>query len=265
MGLNFTKIVRCIAILLTVAFAHFDLKAQSDFITGQVKDEDGGPLPGANIIVKGTTAGTSTDSDGRYSIQLRSQNDVLVFSFVGYLSQEIPVAGKSVINVTLDADVHTMGEIVVVGYGTQRRESVTGAISQISGAELLKAPVGNLTNTLAGRVPGVISLQQSGQPGADASSILVRGSAAKYIVDGVERSFSEIDPNEIETISVLKDASSAAIYGLDANAVIIITTKRGKNEQSRISFTATHGVSSNALMLDMLDGPGYAYWHNRAR
>src|SRR5690606_33068649 len=139
-------------------------------------------------------------------------SDVLVFSFVGYQSHEIPVAGKSVINVTLQPDVRTMDEVVVIGYGTQQKEKVTAAISQISGEELLKAPTANITSHLGGRVPGVISLQTSGQPGSDGADVLVRGSNAKYVVDGVERSFSEIDPNEIETVTVLKDAASASVY-----------------------------------------------------
>lgn len=265
MGFDFTKIARSILILLALTITCFESKAQADIITGTVTDEHGQPLPGTNVVIKGTSTGTTTDGEGQYSLRLASGQDVLVFSFLGYLSQEIQVTDQSVINISLTPDIQTMKELVVVGYGTQRKESVTGAISQISGEELLKAPVGNITNRLGGVVPGVVSLQQSGQPGADASSILVRGSAAKYIVDGVERSFAEIDPNEIETISVLKDASSAAVYGLDANAVIIVTTKRGKNAPSKISFTSTHGVSSNALMLDMMDGPEYAYWYNRAR
>ncbi len=265
MGLDFTKNARSILILLALTLACFHVQAQSDIITGVVTDESGEPLPGANVVIKGTTTGTTTDGEGMYSLRLNTAQDVLVFSFVGYLSQEISTGNRSVINVSLTPDVHTMDEIVVVGYGTQKRESVTGAISQIEGTELLKAPVGNLTSRLGGVVPGVVSLQQSGQPGADGAGLTVRGTAPKYIVDGVERPFAEIDPNEVETISVLKDAASAAVYGLDANAVVIVTTKRGKEGASRISFNATHGVSTNALMLDMLDGPEYAYWYNRAR
>jgi TonB-linked SusC/RagA family outer membrane protein len=142
---------------------------------------------------------------------------------------------------------------------------VTGAVSQIQGEELLKAPVANVTNLLAGRLPGVVSLQQSGQPGADGSSLLVRGSGVKAVVDGVERGFSEIDPNDIASISVLKDATAAAVYGLDASAVIIVTTKRGQVAPSRINFTASYGISTNTNMLQLLDGPQYAYWYNKAR
>ncbi|WP_417017005.1 SusC/RagA family TonB-linked outer membrane protein, partial [Alistipes shahii] len=169
------------------------------------------------------------------------------------------------IDVSLKEDSARVDEVVVVGYGTMKRASITGAVSQIDGKELLKAPMGNVTNMLGGRVAGVVALQQSGQPGSDGASILVRGSGAKYIVDGVARDFSQIDPNDIESVSVLKDASSAAIYGMDASAVIIVTTKRGKAAPAKISYTGTFGLSQNAVMLEMLDGPGYAYWYNKAR
>jgi TonB-linked SusC/RagA family outer membrane protein len=239
--------------------------AQERMVSGKVTSSSGEGLPGVTVMVKGTDRGTVTDIDGRYQISVPQEDAVLLFSFIGYETNEVPVNGLTQVNTTLEESATQLDEVVVVGYGTQKRQSVTGAVSQISGEELMKAPVGNITNMLGGRVPGVVSLQQSGQPGADAASILVRGSSAKYIVDGVERSFSEIDPNEIETISVLKDASSAAVYGLDANAVVIVTTKRGKVGPSKISATGTYGVSSNAVMMEMLDGPGYAYWHNKAR
>jgi TonB-linked SusC/RagA family outer membrane protein len=160
--------------------------------------------------------------------------------------------------------VQQLSEVIVVGYGTQKKVSITGAVSQIQGDELLKAPVTNVTNLLGGRVAGVISLQQSGQPGSDGAKLLVRGSTAKYVVDGIEREFEEIDPNDIATISVLKDASSAAVYGLDAGAVIIVTTKRGQVAPSKINFTASYGMSTNAEMLQLLDGPQFAYWFNKA-
>ena len=234
-------------------------------VKGKISDKQGESLIGVNVVEKGTTNGVITDINGNYSIGVKDQNCVLVFSFIGYISQEVAVKGNTQINVVLKESNEQLNEVVVVGYGTQKRASVTGAVSQVSGNELLKAPVGNITSRLGGVVPGVVSLQQSGQPGADAASIIVRGSNAKYIVDGIQRSIAEIDPNEIATISVLKDASSAAIYGLDANAVIIVTTKRGKVAPSKISFTGAYGVSSNAMMLDMLDGPEYAYWYNKAR
>jgi len=234
-------------------------------VTGRVTDNTGESLPGVSVIISGTTTGTSTNVDGYYEIAVPSANSVLEFSYLGYLKQTETAGARSVISVVMMEDVKGLDEVVVVGYGTQRRQSITGAVSQISGSELLKAPIGNITSRLGGVVPGVIALQQSGQPGADAASILVRGASAKYIVDGIQRDFAEIDPNEIATVSILKDASSAAVYGLNANSVVIITTKRGQVAQSRISFTAGYGISANTQMLDMLDGPEYAYWYNLAR
>ncbi|MDK2840677.1 MAG: hypothetical protein PWQ17_182 [Anaerophaga sp.] len=234
-------------------------------VSGKVVDTKNEPLIGVNIVEKGTSNGVITDIDGNYSIEVTDGNAVLVFSFIGFDNKEIPVNGQRSINVTLEESLAELDEVVVVGYGTQKKASVTGAVSQIEGEKLLKAPVGNITSKLGGVVPGVISLQQSGQPGADAASLLVRGSSAKYIVDGIERDFAEIDPNTIESISVLKDASSAAIYGMDANAVIIVTTKRGREGESQISFNAGYGISENTQMLDLLDGPEYAYWYNKAR
>ncbi len=242
------------------------LLAQELVVSGKVVDASSGEaVLGANVVVKGKAIGAVTDFDGNYKLVVPERDDILVFSLLGYVSESVNVNGRSVIDISLQEDVAELDEVVVVGYGTQKRQSVTGAISQISGEQLLKAPIGNINNTLGGRVAGIVSLQQSGQPGADAASILVRGSSAKYIVDGVERGISEIDPNEIETISVLKDASSAAVYGLDANAVVIITTKRGKAGTTKITAGNSFGISSNAVMLEMLDGPGYAYWHNKAR
>ena len=254
-------LVFCLLMAMTITTS-----AQEVIVTGEVRDQEtGDPLIGVNVLVEGRAQGTATDFNGEYSLIVPGEDNSLIFSLIGYRSDTVVVGSKRTINVALRQDVSSLDEVVVVGYGTQKRESVTGAVSQISGDELLEGPVGNITNMLGGRIPGVISLQQSGQPGADASSLLVRGSAAKYIVDGVERSFSEIDPNTIETVSVLKDASSAAVYGLDANAVVIITTKRGREGPARINATANHGISTNAVMLEMLDGPEYAYWHNKAR
>ncbi|MDR1681046.1 MAG: TonB-dependent receptor [Prevotellaceae bacterium] len=238
--------------------------AQTRAITGTVTDAKGETVVGASIVVKGTAVTTLTDADGRFAIQA-APDATVVISLLGYITQETPVSNRAELNVVLEEDVKRLEEVVVVGYGTQKKISVTGAVSQIKGEELLKAPTTNVTNLLGGRIAGVISLQQSGQPGSDGSSLLVRGSGVKAVVDGIERSFEEIDPNDIASISVLKDASSAAVYGLNASAVIIVTTKRGQVAPSRINFTASYGVSTNTEMLQLLDGPQYAYWFNKAR
>jgi TonB-linked SusC/RagA family outer membrane protein len=238
--------------------------AQTITITGTVVDAKGEALIGASVVMKGTIVTTLTDKDGRFAIESPA-DATIVISLLGYVTQEISVKNRTVLNIVLEEDAKLLDEVVVVGYGTQKKISVTGAVSQIRGEELLKAPTTNVTNLLAGRIAGVISLQQSGQPGSDGASLLIRGSGAKFVVDGVNRDFSQIDPNDIATISVLKDASSAAIYGLDAGAVIIVTTKRGQVAPSKITFTASYGLSMNTEMLQLLDAPQYAYWYNKAR
>lgn len=234
-------------------------------VTGTVSDSQNEPLIGASVAVKGTSNGAITDLNGKYLLKVPNGNVTLVFTFVGYDRQEIALKGRTSLNVVLKENAHSLDEIVVVGYGTQKRVSVTGSVSTMSDKEMLKAPAVGLTNVVGTRVAGVTMLQTSGQPGSDAASLLVRGQSATYIVDGVQRSFNEIDPNEVESVSVLKDATSAAVYGLDASAVVIVTTKKGKSEKLRIGYTGSYGISQNASQIDWLDGPGYAYWYNQAR
>ena len=260
------KRISLLGYALTVLVLLFAQQAKAQvMVRGNVTDESGDPLVGASVSIKGTTTGTITDPDGNYSLSINDKTATMVFSFIGYETTEEKVGNRSQVNVVLAEKQEGIDEVIVVGYGTQKRQSVTGAVSQVSGKDLMTKPVGNINNMLGGMVPGVVALQQSGQPGGDAASIIIRGTDAKYIVDGVERNISEIDPNEIASISVLKDASSASIYGLDASAVVIVTTKRGDTGPSQITFSGSYGVSSNAVMMEMLDGPGYAYWYNKAR
>ena len=233
-------------------------------VKGTVVDETGEPIIGATVIVVGTQTGTTTDVNGQFALQNVKQGSELQISFIGYQTVTVPVNGVTNLVVELKSDAEKIDEVVVVGYGVQKKASVTAAISQISGEELEKAPVGDVTNMLAGRVAGVTAVQSSGQPGADGSSIMVRGQSVLYIVDGVPRDINQIDPEDIESISILKDASAAAVYGLDGNTVIIVTTKRGQKGASTISYKGTFGVSSNANPMQLLDGPGYAYYYNKA-
>ncbi len=256
----------CTVLCTFILFSLISLAASAQVkVTGTVVDDAKLPLIGVSVVEKGTTNGTMTDLDGNYSLTVANANVTLVFTYVGFDTQSIPLKGRTAIDVTMMQDAKLLDEIIVVGYGVQNKGSVTAAISQIDGEKLLKAPTANLTNMLGGLVPGVTSLQPSGQPGADQASLKIRGMAPKYIVDGIERKIGDIDPRDVETVSVLKDASAAAVYGLDGNTVVIITTKRGKSGESRISFTAEYGISTNAKMLQMLDGPQYAYWYNKAR
>lgn len=255
--------------LLTMLCALFVVLSPSmawaqNTVRGTVVDELGEPVIGATVIVVGTQTGTTTDIDGKFTLQNIKKESVLQISFIGYQTVSVPVNGATNLEVELKSDAEKIDEVVVVGYGVQKKASVTAAISQISGEELEKAPVGDVTNMLAGRVAGVTAVQSSGQPGADGSSIMVRGQSVLYIVDGVPRDINQIDPEDIESISILKDASAAAVYGLDGNTVIIVTTKRGQKGDSTISYKGTFGVSSNANPMELLDGPGYAYWYNRA-
>ncbi|MBQ3186671.1 MAG: TonB-dependent receptor [Alistipes sp.] len=233
-------------------------------VKGTVVDEAGEPVIGATVIVVGTQTGTTTDINGQFSLQNLKKESVLQISFIGYQTVTVPVNGATNLKVELKNDAEKIDEVVVVGYGVQKKASVTAAISQISGEELEKAPVGDVTNMLAGRVAGVTAVQTSGQPGADGSSIMVRGQSVLYIVDGVPRDINQINPEDIESISILKDASAAAVYGLDGNTVIIVTTKRGQKGEATISYKGTFGVSANANPMELLDGPGYAYWYNKA-
>ena len=227
-------------------------------IKGSVSDGGGEPLPGVSVAVKGTTSGTITDMDGKFSINARN-NDVLIFSYVGMNTQDIKVNGQHFISVTMKDDVASLDEVVVVGYGTQKRGSITGAISTVSDKELLKAPTMSISNVVGARIAGVAAVQSSGQPGSDNATLTMRGqSGIVYVIDGIRRTsadFNGLDPNEIESVSILKDASAVAVYGLDANGVFIVTTKQGKAEKMSITYTGSVGFSQNAEQQEWLDGP----------
>ena len=225
--------------------------AQSKEVKGVVKDPTGETVIGASVLEKGTTNGTITDFDGNFVLTV-SENAVLQISYIGYQTQEISVKGKKNLVVTLKEDTEVLEEVVVVGYGAQKKESVVGAISQVSSKELLKSPSGNVSQALAGKISGVITSQTSGAPGADDAQIYIRGRASfagdnqpLILVDGVEREFSQISPDDIESISVLTDASATAVYGVrGANGVMLITTKRGKDQKPTVSLTANWQVQS---------------------
>jgi TonB-linked SusC/RagA family outer membrane protein len=215
-------------------------------VTGTVKDENGNPVPGVSIIIKGTTQGGITDINGEFLINVPDGTQTLVFSFIGMKTQEIQVEDSSTLNVVLREDVLVMDEVLVVGYGTQKKESVVGAISTVSGEELLRAGgATTVSNTLAGKLPGMVTISTSGKPGSDQAQIIIRGvstwnnSDPLILIDGIERDLDEINIAAIENISMLKDASATAVFGVrGANGVILITTKRGKEGKPRLSFEA---------------------------
>lgn len=228
-------------------------------IRGIVIDETGVPLPGANITEKGTLNGTITDLNGEYTISVPSSASILVFSFIGFQSQEIRIDDQRRINVGLEVEAIGLTEVVVVGYGTQKRVNLTGAVGTVQSEELVKIPVANTTNAIAGRLSGVIAKQTSGEPGKDGATLNIRGFGDPLVmVDGIERSFSDINPEEIESVSVLKDAS-AAIYGSRAgNGVILITTKRGKAQKTTLEYKNSFSWQSVANYPGFVNSGQYA-------
>jgi len=240
--------IRLLPLLFLLALLPVLVIAQKGSITGSVLDEKGNPLPGVTVRVKGTIVGVITDIDGKFDIKAQAK-DVLVFSFIGMKNTEVTIGEKSEIKVSMQTEVSDIEEVVVVGYGVQTKESVVGAISQISGEKLQTMKMGgSLENSLQGNLPGLTVIMTDPTPGEEALSglrMLIRGSSSLtnntplVIVDGVERSFSNLDPNEIASISVLKDASATAVYGVKgANGVIIVTTKRGRTGAVQLEFSS---------------------------
>lgn len=227
------------------------IKGQSNAtVSGTVVDDAGNTLPGVSVIVKGTSKGTITNLDGVFTLSNCEKQDKLVFSYVGYIQAELQVVFSAPMKIVLKEDVKNLSEVIVVGYGVQNKATVTGSISSLNNKEIVKVPTSNLSTAITGKLPGVVTIQQTGRPGEDAASVFIRGQSTwvntnpLIIVDGVEReSFSQIDPNEVESISVLKDASSTAVYGVrGANGVILITTKRGNVGKPAINMSVNYGV-----------------------
>jgi len=222
-------------------------------ITGTVSDAYNEPLPGVTIMVKGTSQGTATNADGTYSLPVSDGNASLVFSYIGYISQEQVVGNRRTINVSMIEDTHQIDEVVVVGYGTQKKSTLTGSVSSIKSEQLVVTPVGNITNALTGKLPGLITVQASGLPGSDQASLNIRGYGSPLvIVDGVEASLTILDPSQIESVSILKDGASS-IYGSRAgNGVVLITTKRGVSQKPTITLNTSYtlqGVTNLAKTL----------------
>ena len=230
-------------------------------ITGKViSGDDRTGLPGVNVIEKGTTNGTITDVDGKYTLQVASTSSVVAFSSVGYSNQEIAVGERKVIDVVLQPDVQALQEVVIVGYGVQKKQSVVGAISQVDNKTLVKAGTQDITNAIAGELSGVLTIQNTGEPGDSKAEIIIRGlsswngSEPLVLVDGVERDFSDMNPNEIESINVLKDASATAVFGAKgANGVILVTTRRGKLGKPKMDFSGSYGFKKAAVLPDFID------------
>jgi TonB-dependent starch-binding outer membrane protein SusC len=251
-GTNTTYKVVDRQIVLTTEEMGSSFEAQQQkSVSGKVTDSTGASLPGVSVVVKETTKGVITDMNGKYTISNVPENATLQFSFVGMKTQEIVVGNRSTINAMLTEETVGIDEVVAIGYGTQRKVTLTGSVAKISSSEILKIPTTNVTNALAGLLPGVIAQNISGEPGKDNYQILIRGlsttgnNSPLVVVDGVQdvSGWERINGNDIESVSVLKDAS-AAIYGARAaNGVILITTKRGITGKPTISFTFNQGIS----------------------
>ncbi|MGN6615919.1 MAG: SusC/RagA family TonB-linked outer membrane protein [Ilyomonas sp.] len=240
-------------------------------VKGTVTDDKGSPLSNVSVVIKGTTKGVTTDANGAFSINVPSSTSVLVISYIGYQSQEITVGQNTNLNINLVSAATQLSDVVVVGYGTQKKLTVTGSVAQVRGSELAKSPTANLSNSLAGRLPGVTAVQSSGEPGYDGSAIHIRGvnsygnSDALIVIDGVPNragGLQRLNPQDIESVSILKDAA-AAIYGSRAgNGVILITTKRGKSGKPSVSYDFNYGWEQPTRTPQMATAPEYATIRN---
>ncbi|MEX2569038.1 MAG: TonB-dependent receptor [Cyclobacteriaceae bacterium] len=247
-------------------------KIQEIIVSGKVTSQDGMSLPGVTILVKGTSLGTVTDVNGEYSLEIPEGNEVvLLFSSIGFVSQEVRVSGRSIIDLVLEEDVQSLNEVVVVGYGEQKKTSVTAAVSSLDGKDIANVPIANMSNALGGRIPGLIVRQTSGEPGRDANNIYIRGVASTgstqplLIVDGIPRDFQNLDPNTIESLTVLKDAAAVAPYGVaGANGVILVTTKRGKSGVPTITYNGYLGFQNPTVLPELPTAYEYASLKNAA-
>src|SRR5690606_35743679 len=267
------KFLPLVLLFLFYGFSNTVVYGQQVTVTGTViSASDKMPLPGVSIVDTNNPAvGVVTDFDGNYQLTVTDANTSLRYSYIGFKALVVPVAGKSVLNVDMEEDVASLDEVVVVGYGTQKRATVTGSVSSVKGEELVKSPAVNLTNTLSGRVAGLFVQQTGAEPGYDDAAIRIRGTntynntGALIVVDGIpdrDGGLSRINPADIENISVLKDAS-AAIYGARAaNGVILITTKRGKSGKPQITYSSNQGWARPTMLPKVANSAEYAELRN---
>ena len=242
-------------------------------LSGIVRDESGEPIIGASVLVKGTKVGTVTDAEGEFSLDVPASG-MLVISYMGFATREVPIKNNSNLKITLNEDeAQNLNEVVVVGYGTQKKASVTGAIASVTTKDLVQTPQANISNMLVGKIPGLIAMQRSGAPGEDNSTLLIRGvstfsdnTAPLVMIDGVERpNYNGLDPNEIESVSILKDASATAIYGVrGANGVILITTRKGQKGKPHLSYSGNVAVQSPTALPHYLNSAQYCEMYNEA-
>ncbi|HWJ29347.1 MAG TPA: SusC/RagA family TonB-linked outer membrane protein, partial [Flavisolibacter sp.] len=257
----------CFVFYLIILLNIQTVSAQSDnLIKGRVSDSLNNPLQGVTVEAKGENQFVVTDANGFFTVSVKNlTTSVLDFSFIGYQAKEVAVAGNRFLNVVLSSTSATLSDVVVVGYGKQKRVNLTGAVASVSGDQIANRPVTNISTALQGLLPGVAVIQQSGQPGRDNGIIRVRGvgtmndAAPMVVVDGIVSSMEDLNPNDIESVSVLKDASAGAIYGSRAaNGVILVTTKRGKTGAPQVNYNGYVGVQKLTSMPEYLDSYDYA-------
>lgn len=256
---HYLRPILSVAVMALLCLFTFSAQAQERKVSGSVIDgNDKTPLPGVNVLIKGTTTGVSTDANGQFTLNVPSNNDVLTISAIGYEPQEIKVGNRSEITISLSTDIKTLSEVVVTGYGSQRKKDITGAVTVVKGSELTAVPAASLTQQLQGRAAGV-TVGNDNSPGGG-TMVRIRGfgtinnNSPLYIVDGVPTtgSLNNINPNDIESLQVLKDASAASIYGARAaNGVVIITTKKGKAGEPKITFDMYTGIQRNGKLLEL--------------
>ncbi|MBT1688977.1 SusC/RagA family TonB-linked outer membrane protein [Dawidia soli] len=268
MGRGFPGIVLWMSLLLVASAAHAQLAVQ-----GTVQDETGAGMPGVYVVVKNTSLGTTTDADGNFSMNVNSNDAVLVFSFIGYATQEVAVNGRTRVDVTLAASVQSLDEVVVVGYGTQKKSDITGSLASVSSESLREVPVANVQNALQGRAAGV-EVQRVGSTPGSSAQIRIRGERSVsgsndplIVLDGIpyQGNLNDINTDDIASIEVLKDASATAIYGSrGANGVILVTTKRGKKGENILSFNSYYGISTVSKKYPVYDAKGYENLRDRS-
>ena len=264
---RFAKIGLALLLVLPVAFGAGAQDVSPARVSGTVVDQQGMPIVGAGVVVRGTQTGSVTDLDGRFTV-MAAKEATLTVSFIGYTTREVPVGTQTDIRIVLAENVQSIDDVVVVGFGTQKKETVTGAIGQLSGKELMRSPVTNISNALVGRIAGMAAVQKTGEAGFEESTIRVRGVGTYagdqnplIVIDGIVRdmtAFNMLDPNDVENVNVLKDASATAVYGVrGANGVILITTKQGKVGKVSVSYDGNIGWANIYKMPDMLNAKEY--------
>jgi TonB-linked SusC/RagA family outer membrane protein len=256
--------MRKILFLMMMSLICMVVHAQQRFVSGTVTDSSGEPLPGVNVVIRGTEKGTITDTNGKFTISVTGSEEILSFSFIGFKPVDLVVSGKSEVMVTMKEETVGLDEVVAIGYGTVRKVNLTGAVEAIKGTEVRMKPTAQASSALVGMIPGLTAIQSSGQPGDDQAQLIIRGigslsasNSPLVLIDGIEGDINRINPQDIEDISVLKDAASAAVYGSrSSNGVILITTKRAKQKGVQFKYSNYFGWQSTDYP-EFVDAPSY--------